>query len=129
MRDDYETRPAELLALYERMKHTGQLDRNHLVSYRCKKGCLLLDVFLSPRGPASYKPPFKNSPQANEETHPAARATRTTDGERRWVANVDLVLSPPLEYWLNCHHLPKKVYTAEEVHADLARRPKKPIML
>lgn len=129
LRDDYEKRPAELLALYEKMRETGDLNRNRLVSYRCQKGCLLLDVFLTPRGPASYKPPFSYSPKANEVTSPDARATRTTDGERRWVANVDLVLPPPLEYWLSCKHVHNLVHMAERVHSDLTERHQKPIII
>lgn len=127
--DGAKTRPVEMVALYETMKKTGELTRNRLVSYRCSKGCLLLDVYQTPDGPAAYRPGFKYSPQANEATSPAARLTRTTDGDRRWVANADMVLSPPLSYLLACNHVQQLTLEAVTVHTDLGKRAKGPILL
>lgn len=123
------SRPEQLLALYESMSKSGELKRNRLVSYRCKKGCLLLDVFQTSNGPAAYRPPFKLSPKSNENTDAQARIKRTTDGQRRWVANVDLLLNPVLEYWFYCDHTHQLAYSASKVHEDIAKKRSSPILL
>lgn len=84
---DDEDRKALLRRAY---KQGTAADRRQvtLAKYRCKaRGCELLTCWQTPLGRLVYQPHFKLSPARNEATSvPAARAKRTTDGNRRWVS-------------------------------------------
>lgn len=124
----FRNRTASALAVHRQLDAAGMLSEHTLLEYRChasRRGCLLLRVFDTPVGPAVYKPPFRLSPDKNAGTHPAARAARTTDGERRWDANADLLdVDPPadagVELWVSCDHVHRYSIPSERVNADLA---------
>lgn len=126
-------RESDALALHHNLQATGDLQRHTLIEYRCStdRHCLLLRVFRTPYGrPAFYKPPFRLSPKRNASTSPAARARRTSDGDRRWIESADLVdLGAPdglgLELWLNCDHVSDYPLPAVALERDLATRRKK----
>lgn len=135
VREGMQNRENSALALYKMMRTSGQLPGKRLVEYRCRKqGCLVLDVFPTPAGPAVYLPAFRYSPTRNADTHPEARAKRTSDSERRWVESADLLdVDPPaglgVEYWVNCDHLLDYPVPSERVNSDIATRPDRPVFL
>lgn len=119
-----EERQQSALVVYRIARTTGTLyaGRNPVVlaSWRCSpRGCLLLDVFqIVGVGLAAYTPPFRQSPELNEETAPTARAQRTSDGERRWVERADVLLPDELEYWLSCDHLSHVTLTGRQARMN-----------
>lgn len=117
-----QSRTTSALALYRLARASDALETVRLVTYRCaERGCLLLDVYDTPAGPASYVPPVKYSRGNNERsTDATARSKRTSDDEqRRWVEHADLVLPEPLEYWVSCDHLLNAKIPAERVRAEM----------
>jgi hypothetical protein len=116
-------RKSSALALYRLMRANGQLSKSRILEYRCRaRGCQLLDVFETPAGAAAYKPAFRLSPGRNESSSPEARATRTSDGDRRWEETADLLMPSPLEYWVTCDHVLNYPLPAARVAADSAAR-------
>ena len=61
------SRTKSVLAMYRVHRDSGTLDQYRMVTYRCPRRCLLLDVYQTPGGPAVYFPPFELSA---EETKP-----------------------------------------------------------
>lgn len=122
-------RTASALAIHRQLDAVGMLRERTLLEYRCdssRRGCLLLRVFETPVGPATYKPPVRFSPAKNANTHPAARAALTTDGDRRWEASADLLdVDPPagtgVELWVSCDHVHQYAIPSERVNADLRK--------
>lgn len=128
VREGMQHREQSALAMYRAWRDSDDLGARRVVSYRCRaEGCLLLDVFSTPVGSAVYKPAFRFSPNRNDATHPQARATRTSDGDRRWVETADLLDSDPpaglgVEYWTQCDHVLDHPLPAERVVSDCATR-------
>jgi len=124
---DMVNRQKSALVMYRVHREAGVLDKYRLLTYRCPRRCLLLDVFRTPAGSAVYFPPVKLSPDHNTETAEAARIERTTDGERRWVERADMLAAlgngprlPPLH--LNCDHT-RSSLALDDIHEALRTLP------
>ena len=120
-------RMRDTLAVYRVMAASGTTAKNRITVYRCATHrCLLLDVFNTPAGPAIYFPLARRSPERNATTAPAARETRTTDGDRRWVEHADLLdfyhQGEDYEFKVSCDHVLEHVLPADDVRQAMARR-------
>ena len=113
-------RQSSALGVYKRLVADREIGRHRLLSYRCARGCLLLDVFESPGGVALYWPTHRRSPSANAETAPAARAARTLDGDRQWIDRAEtLEIMRNLTASLNCPHVLDRPVPADEIATRL----------
>jgi hypothetical protein len=64
---------------------TAEIAKRSVLVYRCARGCALLCVLVVDGRRFGYKPAVKRSTDLNERNSaPAARETKTTDGDRRW---------------------------------------------
>ncbi len=119
-----EQRRRSALALYLQARAIDDLFKIRLVSYRCTAArCLLLDIFTTPAGPAIYFPPVRLSPSRNVNTSPAARLSRTTDKDRRWVEHADLMLAgDEWTYYLDCDHVAQFELASSDARMDVTRR-------
>ncbi len=108
-----DARANRALAAYHRMS-TRSIQTSLLVEYRCRSrtDCLLLRCWrAATEGDLFYLPPFKTEPVRNLATSvAAARAQRTTDGDRRWVEQAGHLddlreLGNGYGLSLNCNHI------------------------
>lgn len=91
--------------IYGALKERGALNRHRIVEYRCRRGCLLLDVLATPAGTIVHHPAYKLSPKLNEQSSNASgRRAHTTDGNRHWQARTT-GLEPGFDTDLNCPHV------------------------
>jgi hypothetical protein len=121
-RRDATARSAEMLAFYRLLRETGELGNKRLLAVRCRRGrCLLLDIFQTPVGPAVCVPRVKFSESRNASTSPAARETRTTDGQRRWNEHADLLEVAGNGWTLSCDHALDRPLMLAELQNALAR--------
>lgn len=114
-------RNALAAAVYDALRATGKLSSHRLLSYRCPRRCLLLDVVNTPNGLILHRPRYKLSPQVNAESSNASgRSKNTEDGDRRWRANTGFV-----ETWgnvpMSCDHV-RVTLNLDELQADLDAR-------
>lgn len=119
--DGMSGRQRSALAMYRVHRDSGALNEYRLLTYRCPRRCLLLDVFRTPAGPGIYFPPFKLSPEQNERTAEDARTERTSDGIRRWIERAEMlnVFKSGLYLEMNCDHVSRSTLTGAEIRADL----------
>ena len=111
-------------AAYDATRKLGKLSSHRLLSYRCPRRCLLLDVaqFPAPVGVVLHTPGYKRSPTVNEATSTAAgRAANTVDGDRRWKAHTFLP-EQAINVTLACDHVESVLLDLETVQADLDAR-------
>ncbi|MGI9083988.1 MAG: hypothetical protein ACR2FE_01695 [Aeromicrobium sp.] len=118
-----ENRKQQALALHRALRGDSGVATNSLLVYRCKRRCLLLDIYNTPVGLAFYLPPFKLSPEENVQTDEDARIERTSDGVRRWIERADLLdsIRHPLFLKLNCDHVRRHPVTEAEIRAAVRR--------
>jgi hypothetical protein len=114
-------RQKSALAMYRVHREARTLDQYRLVTYRCPRRCLLLDVFRTPAGPAVYFPPFKLSEEHNQRTAEDARIERTSDGVRRWIERAEMlaIFKSGLYLELNCDHVSRHILTGDEITATI----------
>lgn len=106
-------------AAYAALKATGKLSSHRLLTYRCERRCLLLDVINLPQGVVLHQPSYKLSPSINEVTsNESGRAKNTRDGARRWQAQTYFA-SEFINAALVCDHLQYRVIDRDDVQADL----------
>lgn len=104
---------------YTALKATKRLKDHRLITYRCPRGCLLLDVVQVPGQMIGHSPAYKLSPGRNTETStPAGREAHTRDGDRRWQARTYDIASA-LNFALQCDHVVGPVLDRDGVQADL----------
>lgn len=120
------------LARYNALRGSNRLREVLLGEYRCRHGCLLLHAYVVRGRTMIYLAAYKLSPKANERTVAAARARRTSDGERRWNGRV-LELDEMLTWDgvaradVNCDHH-RGVLDPRDIRDDLSgARPGKPL--
>lgn len=119
--DQTRDRNAQARAVYDALRTTGKVSSHRLLTYRCPRRCLLLDVVNTPDGLILHRPRYKLSPRLNaESSNESGRTKNTEDGDRRWTANTGFV-----ESWgnvpLTCDHLRVTLDLAELQH-DLDAR-------
>ena len=122
--NDREERSRAGAAAYEALKRTGKLSSHRVLSYRCPRRCLLLDVmeFPEPVGLTFHLPRYRLSPALNAETSSAeGRAKNTEDGDRRWKSHTS---AETFAVALNCDHLHHISVRRERLQADLERGPR-----
>lgn len=117
---DMDSRQRSALSAYRKLADERAISRARLLSYRCTRGCLLLDVFETTEGPALYWPRHRRSPGANAQTSPEARATRTLDGDRNWIDRAELVsVMRHFDAELNCDHVRSELVAGAAISEQL----------
>lgn len=116
-------RPDELAGLadafYAMLKARGQLRSHRLLTYRCQRRCLLLDVLRTSHGVIVHQPRYKLSPEVNEQTSsPDGRTNNTEDGDRRWRGHT-FPVEFAINFVLNCDHVNQHVLDRDQVQADV----------
>lgn len=126
-----ERRRREVRAYLAMLEGVGALSRKTVVQYRCRsgRGCDLGRLVSSPMGLILALPAFRLSPERNASTSSGSRATRTSDGDRRWQPNSDVLPSGGVEPLLRCDHVDAFPVTAEQMHRDAETRPRRPILI
>jgi hypothetical protein len=113
-----EERAVLATAVYRALKSTGKLASHRLLSYRCSRRCLLLDVLRFPAGVVYASPRYKLSPGVNDRASSAsARAERTEDGDRHWRTRAYFA-QDALNAPVTCDHVRSSI-SKEEIDADL----------
>lgn len=117
-------------ATYRALKSTGALKSHRLLTYRCPKRCMLLDVvnLPAPVGLIVHSPRYRLSPGLNAASSSASgRAKNTEDGDNHWKAHTFPVraMSRPL---LTCDHLRVPLEDVD-FEADLEARHAEVVML
>lgn len=106
-------------ALYDRLRASGKLGSHRVLTYRCPRRCLLLDVLRLPHGFLVACPRYKLSPGVNETTSTAeGRQRHTEDGDRRWKGQV-FFSTDAAGYSLNCDHVAGYHLTEEAFDRDI----------
>lgn len=106
-------------SIYDALVSTGKLSSHRVLTYRCRQRCRLLEVLRTPRGIILAVAGYKLSPTANTSTAPSARAKRTVDGDRRWMARA-IFIEDAYNVGLNCDHVRSHVLDLATIEADLA---------
>lgn len=119
VRDEADQRTALASAAYEALKGAGRLRAHRLLTYRCARRCLLVDVLNFPQGVVFHTPGYKLSPSVNTDTSNASgRAKNTIDGARRWKAHTYFA-QECVNVTANCDHVQNLVLEKDEIQADL----------
>ena len=106
---------------------TAEVARRAVLVYRCPRGCTLLCVFRVDGRLFGYKPAVKMSDTVNRANSvPAARAKKTTDGDRRWRPYAFPLsrAGGPME--IGCNHARAKVELDTAVEADIRSATRQP---
>jgi hypothetical protein len=116
----------ELVAQYEAMT-AAERRKVALVEYKCANGCRLLTLWQTPSGRHWYTPGYKlTEAVASAETVDMARAKRTKDGMRRWIAragSLDEVIAfgaggqDVVGLSVNCRHLRNRFVSWQDMAA------------
>lgn len=118
--DEREHRRRAAEAAYGALRGQGKLGSHRVLTYRCARRCLLLDVlrFPEPVGIIVHQPRYKLSPTRNaESSSESGREKNTEDGDRRWRSRfygVDELLNAAL----TCDHLSHVVISRERIESD-----------
>lgn len=126
-----ERRRREVRAYLASLESSGALSKRAVVQYRCRsgRGCDLGRLVSSPMGLILALPAFRLSPERNASTSVESRASHTSDGDRRWQPNSDVLPSGGVEPLLRCDHVDAYPVTAEQMHRDAETRPPRPILI
>ena len=113
-------------AIYAALKKLGRLGDQRLVTYRCRRGCTLLDIVQVPGMRIAHQNRYKLSDAVNEASSSASgRARNTVDGNRRYIPQT-YDCEQVVNFTLACDHLPltpEMPYVAisrERVQRDIA---------
>ncbi len=99
---------------------TAEVARRATLVYRCPQGCTLLCVFRYDGRLFGYKPAVKMSDAVNQANSvPAARATKTIDGDRRWRPYAFPLSRAGGPMATDCDHIRAKVDLDTAVDADI----------
>ena len=109
-------------AIYAALRANEKIRKKTLsLVYRCsnKERCTLAEIYPSPQGVLVYLPPYKRSPERNQETSSAeGRRVNTIDGERRWKGRA-FFIEAAWNLTLNCDHIDTHLIDREQVLDDL----------
>ena len=110
------------LAWVESLRRRGEAAQHRAVTFRCSRGCSMLEVYPTPRGIVIYRPRYRLSPERNAaQSNAEGRAANTEDGNRRWKAHAGF-LPTGWEGWtmpLACDHSEGGV-TPDEITSAVA---------
>lgn len=108
--------------LYEALKATRRLREHRMVSFRCRRNCLLADVVATPQGTLVHQPAYKLSKgRSDAQSSPAGRAKNSADDGRHWYAR-SYFLDDAFDIGVQCDHLLLTLLTRAEIEADAQRR-------
>lgn len=106
----------------------GKVAKQSLVVYRCNVAdskCVLLCVLNIDGQRFGYKPAVKRSTELNElNSVPAARETKTSDGERRWLPYVFPMSAAGGWLLAECNHVHARV-DCDSIDADVKAAPRR----
>lgn len=107
-------------AFYSMLKGRGQLKSHRVLTYRCKRRCLLLDVLDTRHGILVHQPRYRLSPALNAaSSSEGGRAKNTEDGHRKWRERA-FFLQDALNLSVQCDHLAQHVVSNERIRGDAA---------
>ncbi len=116
---DSRQRTALATAAYEALKQAKRLSSHRLITYRCPRRCLLLDVLNLPQGVVLHQPAYKLPPAVNEAaSSESGRVANTTDGRNHWQAQT-FFAEDCANVSTNCPHVHQAVVDKTEIQADL----------
>ena len=105
----------------------AEVARRAVLVYRCPRGCTLLCVFVVGGRRFGYKPAVKLSDEVNRANSvPAARATKTSDGDRRWRAYAFPLSLAGGNMAADCNHIRSKVDLDTAIDADIRSATEQP---
>jgi len=108
--------------IYAALRSNEKIRKKTLaLTYRChtRERCTLAEIYPSPNGVLVYLPPYKRSPQRNQETSsPEGRKANTSDGDRRWNGHA-FFIEAAWNLTLNCDHIDTHIIDREQVLEDM----------
>lgn len=105
---------------YALLRRTGRLSSHRLLTYRCARRCLLLDLVNTPRGVIAHLPRYKLSPDVNAATSSEdGRAKNSEDGDRRWPSRT-FMYSADWQLGVTCDHVAHQLIPHDRIAEDVA---------
>jgi len=104
---------------YAALQTSGKLRDHRMITYRCKRGCLLFDLVHVSAQMVAHHPRYRLSPRLNASTSSeSGRAANTVDGDRRWKAQTYDVRYA-LNFTLACDHMRSIILERSDVQDDM----------